>query len=173
VTFGMVVIALSVNGHRTVISELKQQKITGTPDMTPTAIKDEVTKAGLKGVSPSELRRRREDDRHGQRGAVLRAVHERPRATRDGRLRLRLLEMGQYATKPNAPKAQLAPGGGTNNTTSAQIDPKTGAPVQNAARNVWVTETALSTAHPRGDRLHRPRPRRDDAELGFRAVPIG
>ena len=44
------------------------------------------------------------------------------------------------------PKSQLAPGGGTNDPQYATTDPKTGQPVQNAARNVWVTETALSTA---------------------------
>lgn len=36
--------------------------------------------------------------------------------------------------------------GGTNDTTHAQVDPGTGRPVSNGARNVWVTETSLSTA---------------------------
>ena len=55
-------------------------------------------------------------------------------------------QMGIYAAKPDTPKAQLEPGGGTSNAQYAQTDPKTGQPVQNASRNVWVTETALSTA---------------------------
>jgi hypothetical protein len=55
-------------------------------------------------------------------------------------------QMGIYTAKPDTPKSQLEPGGGTNNVTYAQTDPKTGQPVQNQARNVWVTETALSTA---------------------------
>ena len=55
-------------------------------------------------------------------------------------------QMGIYEAKPAAPKSQLEPGGGTNNTTYAQTDPKTGQPVQNGARNVWVTETGLATA---------------------------
>ena len=54
--------------------------------------------------------------------------------------------MGIYTAKPGTPKSQLEPGGGTNNTAYAATDPKTGLPVQNEARNVWVTETALSTA---------------------------
>ena len=49
VVFGVVVIVLAVQGHNTVTSELKQQQITGTPDMTPAAITAEVNKAGLKG----------------------------------------------------------------------------------------------------------------------------
>ena len=34
----------------------------------------------------------------------------------------------------------------TSDEKAAAKDPKTGAPVENQARNVWVTETALSTA---------------------------
>jgi len=55
-------------------------------------------------------------------------------------------QMGIYTAKPDAPKSQLEPGGGTNNTQYAQTDPKTGQPVQNASRQIWVTETALATA---------------------------
>jgi hypothetical protein len=51
IVFGIVVIVLAANGHKTVTTELEQQKITGTPDMTPTAIKAEGAKAGLKDVS--------------------------------------------------------------------------------------------------------------------------
>jgi hypothetical protein len=54
--------------------------------------------------------------------------------------------MGQYTAKPDTPKSQLEPGGGTSNTQYALTDPKTGQPVPNASRNVWVTETALATA---------------------------
>jgi hypothetical protein len=55
-------------------------------------------------------------------------------------------QMGQYEAKPGTPKSQLAPGGGTGNTQYAVTDPKTGQPVPNGARDVWVTETAPSTA---------------------------
>jgi hypothetical protein len=54
-------------------------------------------------------------------------------------------QVGIYTAKAGTPKSQLAPGGGTNNTDYAQMDPKTGQPVQNASRQVWVTETALAT----------------------------
>ena len=37
---------LAINGQHTVKSELKQQQITGTPDMSPAAIKAEGEKAG-------------------------------------------------------------------------------------------------------------------------------
>ena len=37
-------------------------------------------------------------------------------------------------------------GGTTSNEKQAAIDPKSGKPVDNPARNIWVTETALTTA---------------------------
>jgi hypothetical protein len=39
-----------------------------------------------------------------------------------------------------------AKGKPTSDEAAAAKDPKTGAPVENGARNIWVTETALSTA---------------------------
>ena len=39
-----------------------------------------------------------------------------------------------------------AQGNETNDEAAAAKDPKTGQPVANAARNIWVTETALTTA---------------------------
>jgi hypothetical protein len=52
IAFGIAVIVLALNGRDTVHSELQQQQqITGTPDMTPTAIKAEGAKAGLKTVN--------------------------------------------------------------------------------------------------------------------------
>jgi hypothetical protein len=54
--------------------------------------------------------------------------------------------MGRYTAKPGTPESQLAFGGGTNNPEFALVNPKTKRPVDNAARNVWVTETALATA---------------------------
>jgi hypothetical protein len=55
-------------------------------------------------------------------------------------------QMGRYQAKPDAPADQLAKGGGTDNADYAVTDPKTGQPVSNPTRNLWVTETALSTA---------------------------
>ena len=46
-------------------------------------------------------------------------------------------QMGRYLT---------ASGKDTNDVAAAAQDPKTGRPVENAARNLWVTETALGTA---------------------------
>ena len=48
--------------------------------------------------------------------------------------------------KPGTPKAQLEAGGGTSNAEFAAIDPTTKQPVQNSARQVWISETALTSA---------------------------
>jgi hypothetical protein len=54
--------------------------------------------------------------------------------------------MGRFTAKPDAPKAELAVGGGTDNPQFALIDAASKQPVANGARNLWVTETALTTA---------------------------
>jgi hypothetical protein len=48
-------------------------------------------------------------------------------------------QMGIYTAKAGTPKAQLLVGGGTDNASFAQIDPTTKQPIQNTARNTWVT----------------------------------
>ena len=55
-------------------------------------------------------------------------------------------QMGRFTAKPDAPKAELAVGGGTDNPQFAVIDAASKQPVANGARNLWVTETALTTA---------------------------
>ncbi len=144
IAFGIVVIVLAINGHSTVTSELKQQKITGTPDMTPTAIKAEGAKAGLKNVSyPTCSVAGELVDTGSEARCFAQYMNIHALEATGGYV---YAEMGIYTAKPDAPKSELAPGGGTNDAAYAQTDPKTGQPVQNGARNVWVTQTALSTA---------------------------
>jgi hypothetical protein len=47
IAFGITSIVVGFNGRDTVQSSLTQEQIVGSPDMTPTAIKDEAAKAGL------------------------------------------------------------------------------------------------------------------------------
>jgi hypothetical protein len=144
IVFGVVVIVLALNAHNTVTSELEQQKITGTPDMTPSAIEAEGAKAGLKDVGyPTCTVAGQTIDTGSEARCFAQYMNIHALEATGGYV---YSEMGIYTAKPDAPKAQLEPGGGTNNSAYAQTDPQTGQPVQNAARNVWVTETALSTA---------------------------
>src|SRR4051812_11288582 len=47
IAFGVATIVMGVNGRSTVQNSLQQEKIVGSPDMTPAAIKVEAKKAGL------------------------------------------------------------------------------------------------------------------------------
>src|SRR5438067_6854043 len=47
ITFGVVAIVMGFSGRSTVADSLTQEKIVGTADMTPSAIKAEASKAGL------------------------------------------------------------------------------------------------------------------------------
>jgi hypothetical protein len=144
IAFGIAAIVMGFNGRSTVGNELKQQQIVGTPDMTPTAIKAEAQKAGLKNVTfPTKSVAGK---------AITNGTLAREFA---GYMRIHALEatggyvyaqMGIYVAKDGTPKSQLMPGGGTSNVQYAVTDPTTKQPVSNGARNVWVTETALTTA---------------------------
>jgi hypothetical protein len=144
IAFGIAAIVMGFNGRSTVGNELKQQQIVGTPDMTPTAIKAEAQKAGLKNVTfPTKS----VAGKAITNGALAREFA--------GYMRIHALEatggyvyaqMGIYVAKDGTPKSQLMPGGGTSNVQYAATDPTTKQPVSNGARNVWVTETALTTA---------------------------
>ena len=61
-------------------------------------------------------------------------------------MRKHTLEATGGATYAQMPRYLDANGKGTNDEKAAATDPKSGAPVANPARNIWVTETALSTA---------------------------
>jgi len=144
VGFGIVVIVLAISGRNTVHNELKQQQITGTPDMTPAAIKAEGAKAGLKNVDyPTCSVPGEPIDTGSEARCFAQYMQIHALEATGGYV---YAQMGQYEAKPDAPKSQLAPGGGTSNTQYAVTDPKTGQPVLNGARNVWITQTALSTA---------------------------
>jgi hypothetical protein len=144
IAFGIVVIVLAINGRNTVHDELKQQQITGTPDMTPSAIKAEGAKAGLKNVSYPTCSVAGEPIDTGSKARCFSQYMNIHALEATGGFVY--AQMGQFQAKSDAPKSELAPGGGTSNPEFAVTDPKTGQPVPNGARNVWVTETALGTA---------------------------
>lgn len=144
IAFGVVVIVLAINGRNTVHDELSQQQITGTPDMTPSAIKAEGAKAGLKNVSyPTCSVAGELVDTGSEARCFSQYMNIHALEATGGFV---YAQMGQFEAKPDAPKSELAPGGGTSNPEFAVTDPKTGQPAPNGARNVWVTETALGTA---------------------------
>jgi hypothetical protein len=146
IVFGVAAIVLGANGKSTVENSLTQEQIVGSPDMTPSAIKGEVADSGLGGKITS---------------LPTCTVAEQPVDSGDRArcfaeyMRVHSLlatggytysQMGRFEAQPNAPQSELAPGGGTENEKFAVVDPETNQPVENGARQVWVTSTALSTA---------------------------
>jgi hypothetical protein len=61
-------------------------------------------------------------------------------------MRHHTLEATGGKTYAQMPQYLTASGKGTGDKAAAAKDPKTGAPVSNPARTIWVTETALTTA---------------------------
>ncbi|MFL5950372.1 MAG: hypothetical protein ACJ74M_02105 [Gaiellaceae bacterium] len=146
ITFGVVAIVMGFTGRSTVSDSLKQEKIVGTSDMTPAAIQAEATKAGL-NLNTIDM---------PTVSVAGKTINSGPRARAFASyMRIHALEatggytyaqMGRFQAKPNAPKAQLAVGGGTDNPQWALTNTATKQPVANGIRDVWVTETALTTA---------------------------
>jgi hypothetical protein len=144
VAFGIAAIVLGINGRNTVGSELKQQQIVGSSDMTPSGIKAEVQAAGLKNIAiPTCSVAGLPVDNGGRARCFAEYMQIHALEASGGFF---YAQMGMYQAKPGTPKAQLTPDGATSNAQYAVTDPKTNQPVANAARNVWVTETALTTA---------------------------
>jgi hypothetical protein len=133
IAFGVAVIALGANGRSTVNSNLKQEQIVGTPDMTPAAIKSEASAAGLTGVSLPSCSVAGKAIDNGNRARCFAQY-----------MRIHTLEATGGQTYAQMPRYATADGKGTNDATKALM--ANGKPVDNAARNLWVTETALTTA---------------------------
>ena len=145
IAFGVIAIVLGINGGNTVKTELQQQQITGSPDMTPTAIKAEV--AGQPWAKNVALPTCSVANQAVDTGSEARCFAEYMRIhTLEATQGIPYALQGRYAAKPGTPASQLTPDKATNNTQYAVIDPKTKQPVENGARNIWVTETALTTA---------------------------
>ena len=136
IVFGIVVIVLAINGRSTVTDSLKNEKIVGSADMSPSAIEAEAKEAGLTGVELPSCDVANEPIDTGTEAKCF-AEYMRIHAL-EASGGLTYAEMGRYATADGAAK-------GTNDAEQAVKDDN-GQPVSNSARNLWVTETALSTA---------------------------
>jgi hypothetical protein len=146
ITFGVVAIVMGFSGRSTVADSLKQEKIVGTADMTPSAIKTEATKAGL-NLNAIDLPTVAVAGKTINSGPTARAFASYMRIhALEATGGYTYAEMGRFQALPNAPKTQLAVGGGTDNPQWAVTNAATKQPVANGIRDVWVTETALATA---------------------------
>jgi len=136
VIFGVAVIALGLSGRSTVQSNLSQEKIVGSPDMTPALIAVAASQAGLTNVKlPSCSVADKSIDTGSEARCFASYMRIHALESSGG---LTYAEMGRFAVADGSPA-------GTSDTALALKDAD-GNPVSNGARNTWVTETALSTA---------------------------
>jgi len=135
IAFGIAAIVMGAQGRSTVNSNLAEQKIVGTPDMTPTAIKAEAAKSGL-DVSTLSIPTCTAADKAVEDGATARCFAQY--------MKIHALEATGGQLYSQMPRYATADGKGTNVESLALK--AGGKPVDNPAREVWIQETALSTA---------------------------
>ncbi len=134
IAFGLASIVMGVAGRGTVRDSLKLEKIVGSPDMTPAGIKQEAAAAGLKGVALPTCNVANQAIDTGSEARCFASY-----------MRIHALEASGGLTYSQMPRYATANGKGTNNAATA-LKGANGQPQDNPARNLWVTETALSTA---------------------------
>jgi hypothetical protein len=135
IAFGIASIVIGANGRSTVHNNLAEQKIVGSPDMTPAAIKGEASKSKL-DVSKLNIPSCSVAGKAITDGSDARCFSQY--------MTIHALEAtgGKYYAE--MPRYASANGEGTNVEAQA-LKSKTGQPVGNPAREVWIQETALST----------------------------
>ena len=119
VVFGVVAIAMGVNGRNEVRDRLADQRITATPDAA------EITDGALEPNEPI--------DTGAEAKAFADIMEFHALESTEGR---RYAEMGRFLTED---------GEETDDEAEAARTPE-GRPVENGLRNLWVTQTALATA---------------------------
>jgi hypothetical protein len=135
ILFGIASIVIGAAGRDTVRDNLAAEKIVGSPDMTPKAIKAEAKTAGLTGVDlPTCSVAGKAIDNGADARCFSQYMRVHALEATGGQV---YAEMGRYLDKAGKP---------TNDQKLAAINPDTKKPVENGARNIWINETALATA---------------------------
>lgn len=146
IAFGVVAIVMGVNGRSTVNNSLSHEYIVGSSDMTPSAIKAEAKQAGIYSAVtgwPTKSVANQKIDTGDKARAFAGYMRIHALEASGG---LTYAQMGRFVAKPGAPAKFTDGQGATSIDKYAVVDPKTKQPVENGRRNVWVTETALTTA---------------------------
>jgi len=133
IALGAGAIVVGLVGRADVGDQLAKEAIVGTPDMTPAAVAREAKAAGLTNVSLPTCSVAGESI---DTGSEARCFAEY--------MRVHALEATGGKTYAQMPRFATADGAGTNDAAAALM--REGQPVSNPAREIWVTETALSTA---------------------------
>jgi hypothetical protein len=125
IVFGAVAIYMGVDGRSTVRDSLKQEQIFFGNTEDPAVAKHAEQWAEEQVLTGSQAR------------AFAQVMREHALESSDG---LTYAQMGRFQSAANPEDAK-----GTSDEEAAAKDAN-GAPISNSARNLWVTETALSTA---------------------------
>ena len=139
ILFGVVALYLGINGYQTIGDELGKEQIVGGSDMAPAEIQQAASEAGL--PETIELPTCDVVDEPIDTGGEARCFAQYMRIhALEASGGLTYAQMGRFqsAEEPEDPA-------GTSDEAAAAKD-ENGSPVSNAARNLWVTETALATA---------------------------
>jgi hypothetical protein len=146
IAFGVAAIVMGVNGRNTVNNSLSHEYIVGSPDMSPSAIKAEAKDAGIYSAVtdwPTKSIVNQKIDTGDEARAFAGYMRIHALEASGG---LTYAQMGRFVAKPGTPARFTDGQGATSIDKYAVVDPKTKQPVDNGRRNVWVTETALTTA---------------------------
>ncbi|MCW3014639.1 MAG: hypothetical protein JWO02_1731 [Solirubrobacterales bacterium] len=135
IVFGAGAIVTGLAGRHEISTNLKQEQIVGTADMKPSLIAKAVKEAGLQGVTLPTCDVAGKPITDGGAAKCFASY-----------MRIHALEATGGKTYSQMPQFVTADGKGTDSSAAALKDPKTGKPQSNQARQVWITETALSTA---------------------------
>jgi hypothetical protein len=132
--FGVASVAKGLDGRATVQDSLALEVITGTPNMTPAAIAAHVKKAGLTGIDLPTCSVAGKSITNGTDARCFAQY-----------MRVDALIATGGKTYAQMPRFASQDGKGTNVEAEAVKLPN-GVGMPNPARNVWITETALTTA---------------------------
>jgi hypothetical protein len=138
VAFGIAALVLGVNGRSEVRTDVKREQIVGSPDMNKTAILAEAKEAKLPASILATLPTCNVAGKAIDTGARAKCFASY--------MRIHALEATGGKTYAQMGRFIAKDGKDTNDPKLAAVDPKTKQPVANAARDIWVTETALTTA---------------------------
>jgi hypothetical protein len=132
--FGIAAVTQGITGHSTVQSALGLEKVVGAPQMTPDGIAANAKKAGLSGVDFPTCSVAGKSIDTGDEARCFAQY-----------MRIDALIATGGKTYAQMPRFASADGKGTNIEAQATKLPN-GVALPNPARNVWITETALSNA---------------------------
>ncbi len=134
IVFGVAAAVQGVTGSSLVQDKLTQEAIVGTPTMSPSAIAEEIKKSGVTGL---EVPSCSVAGKPIESGTDARCFAEY--------MRVDAMMATGGKTYAQMPRFATKDGKGTSDEALALRYPN-GRPMDNPARSVWVTETALSNA---------------------------